>query len=138
MKNKIHSVDDFRPHQATVENILSTLSMLGWEIEDYGPDEFYARRTYSEEGNDYVVWGTVQGDPLVGLAYFTSSGGDFFDVSFSLTDWRENVAKIIHHEYDYRINIMDQAIQNSYDSNLALFKSMPNILEWVLESQGKL
>lgn len=133
MKNP-KTVIEFKNHQDTITRMLDLLEQLGWDVTYYNPNEYYARRVYDVDGDSYVEWGTIQGGDDVGLAYFTPSAGSFFDINFSLTDYRENVSKIIQTERNYRMNSLIDDLEDSYQRNLYENKVRSELLEWAKES----
>lgn len=130
----LKTVIEFKNHQDTIIRMLALLEQMGWYTRYYDTEEYYARRIYDVEGDAYVEWGTVQGGNEIGLAYFTPSHGDFFDINFSLTDVNENVAKIIQTERNYRMNSLANDLEDSYQRNLYENKVRSELLEWAKES----
>ena len=125
------TVKDFSNHQDTIIQMLASLEQQGWDVTYYDQTEFYARRVYDVDGDAYVEFGTVQGEDQVGLAYFTPSCGNFFNINFSLTDWEENVSKIIEAEKDYRSNSLIKNLEDAYNRNLYRHKQQFLLLDWV-------
>jgi hypothetical protein len=126
------SIEDFSDNYLdTIFKMLDALELLGWNTSYVSPTEYYAYRIYTEDANDYIEFGSVQGGETVGLVWMTGSGGDMFDIEFSLTDWKENVSKIVHAEREYRLKELKLNITDSYIRSLSPTKEMPKLLPWV-------
>lgn len=125
------TIKDFSNHQDTIIKMLSALQQQGWDITYYDQTEFYARRVYDVDGDAYIEFGTVQGEDQVGLAYFTPAYGNFFNIKFSLTNWKSNVSKIIKAEKDYRSNSLIKDLEEAYNLNIYRHKQPSELLDWI-------